>query len=49
MSLRKAGLENGKSLRAFNVIDDFNREVLNITIETSLTSSRILKELNQLI
>ena len=29
------GLLGGKSFRAFNVIDDFNREILNITIDTS--------------
>lgn len=32
-----------------NVINDYNREALNITIDTSLTSKRVIKQLNQLI
>ena len=43
------GLLHGKSFRAFNVIDDFNREILNITIDTSLTSKRVVRELNQVV
>lgn len=49
MDFMHDGLINGKSFRSFNVIDDFNREVLNITIDTSLTSLRIIRELNKLI
>jgi putative transposase len=43
------GLLHGKSFRAFNVIDDFNREILNITIDTSLTSKRVIRELNRVV
>jgi len=43
------GLFQGKPFRAFNVIDDFNREVLTINIDTSLTSLRVIRELNKLI
>ena len=31
-------LANGKTLRTLNIIDDFNREVLSITVDTSLPS-----------
>lgn len=43
------GLLNGKTFRSFNVIDDFNREVLGITIDTSLTSRRIIRELDRIV
>jgi putative transposase len=43
------GLISGKAFRSFNVLDDFNREALNITIDTSLTSKRVIRELNTLI
>jgi putative transposase len=49
MDFMHDGLDNGKSFRAFNVIDDFNREILNITIDTSLTSERVVRELKQLV
>ena len=42
-------LENGKSVRSLNIIDDFNREILNITIDTSLPSARVVSQLEQLI
>lgn len=42
-------LENGKSVRIFNIIDDFNREILNITIDTSLPSAKVMSQLEQLI
>lgn len=42
-------LSNGISFRSFNVIDDFNREALNLTIDTSLPSKRIIRELDKLI
>ena len=42
-------LQNGKTIRTLNVIDDFNREVLSITIDTSLPSRRVIMELNKLI
>lgn len=49
MDFMHDGLINGKSFRCFNVIDDFNREALNITLDTSLTSQRVIRELDILI
>jgi putative transposase len=43
------GLFQGQPFRAFNIIDDFNREVLSIAIGTSLTSQRVIRELTKLI
>jgi putative transposase len=49
MDFMHDGLFQGKPFRSFNVIDDFNREVLTIAIDTSLTSQRVIRELNKLI
>ena len=43
------GLIGGKPFRSFNVIDEFNRESLNITLDTSLPGPRIIRELDKLI
>ncbi len=42
-------LENKRRFRAFNVIDDYNREALHVEIDYSLTSNRIVWVLNHLI
>lgn len=42
-------LENGKKVRSLNVIDDFNREVLQLSIDTSLPSTKVVSRLEELI
>ena len=42
-------LDNKRRFRAFNVIDDYNRESLHIEIDFSLTSNRVVWVLNHLI
>ena len=42
-------LVNGKTIRTLNVIDDFNREALSITVDTSLPAVRVIRELNKLL
>lgn len=42
-------LENGNSVRSLNIIDDFNREILQISIDTSLPSAKVISKLEELI
>jgi putative transposase len=42
-------LSNGTKFRTFNVIDDYNREILHIEANYSLKSSRIIWVLNHLV
>jgi putative transposase len=42
-------LSDGRSFRAFNVIDDFNREGLGIDIDFSLPTERVIRALDQII
>ena len=42
-------LSCGRSIRLFNVIDDFNREGLGIEVDFSLPSQRVVRALNQII
>jgi putative transposase len=42
-------LDDGRAIRLFNVLDDFNREALAIEIDFSLLSERVIRALNQLI
>lgn len=38
----------GRSFRTFNVTDDFNREVVHIEIDTSITSQRLVRLFEQI-
>ena len=42
-------LQDGRTFRLFNVIDDFNREALSIEIDLSLPSTRVIRTLKQII
>ena len=42
-------LADGRSIRLFNVIDDFNREGLGIEVDFSLPSERVVRSLDQII
>lgn len=42
-------LADGRSIRLFNVIDDFNREGLCIEVDFSLPSERVIRALDQII
>lgn len=42
-------LEDGRSFRLLNVMDDFNRESLAIEVDTSLPSLRVIRVLERLI
>lgn len=42
-------LQDGRSFRLFNVIDDHNREVLGMEVDFSLPSERVIRALNQII
>ena len=42
-------MEDGRTFRLFNVMDDFNREALAIEIDFSLPSERVIRALRNLI
>ena len=42
-------LSVGRTLRTFNVIDDYNREALCIDIDLSLTAKRIIRTLERVL
>lgn len=42
-------IADGRSIRVFNVIDDFNREALGIEVDFSLPSERVIRTLKQII
>jgi len=42
-------LASSKTIRTLNIIDDVNREVLSISVETSLPASLVIKELENLL
>ena len=41
-------LGNGKRFRAFNVIDDFNREALAVEIDTGISAQGVMRILDQI-
>lgn len=49
MDFMQDRLTNGRKIRTFNLIDDFNREVLAIEIDTSLSGERVTRVLQQVI
>ena len=42
------GLWDGRRFRTFNVIDDFNREVLAVEIDTGISAVRVVRILDQI-
>ena len=42
-------LADGRSIRLFNVVDDFNREGLGIEVDFSLPAERVIRALDQII
>ncbi|MFV0201755.1 hypothetical protein OBJ99_13050 [Empedobacter falsenii] len=45
MDFMQDALQNGKKVRSLNILDDFNREILAIAVDTSLPSGRVVREL----
>ena len=41
-------LADGRSIRTFNVLDEYNREVLGIEIDTSLPAQRVIRALDDI-
>lgn len=48
MDFMSDGLLCGRSFRSFNVIDDYNREGLHVTLDTSINRKRVIRELGKL-
>lgn len=40
-------LDDGRTFRLFNVIDDFNRKAIGMEIDFSLPSERVIRELKK--
>ncbi len=49
MDFMSDSLIDGRTLRTFNVIDDYNREGLGIDVDLSLPSLRVIRSLEQII
>jgi len=42
-------LEDGRAFRLLNVVDNFNREAINMAVDFSLPSELVIRELKQII
>jgi putative transposase len=49
MDFMSDSLKDSRSLRMFNVVDDFNREYLTIDVDFSLPTKRVIRSLEQII
>jgi putative transposase len=49
MDFMSDSLQDGKSFRSFNVIDDYNRESLCIDVDYSLPAARVIRSLEPVI
>jgi putative transposase len=49
MDFMSDSLADGRPLRTFNVLDDYNREALGIDVDLSLPSLRVIRSLEQII
>lgn len=49
MDFMSDALTDGRKFRVLNIVDDFNREVLSIEIDTSLPAQRVVRVLEQLV
>ena len=49
MDFMSDGLSDGRKIRTFNVIDDYNREALGIEVDFSLPAARVIRSLEQVI
>ncbi|AHF01117.1 integrase [Thiomicrospira aerophila AL3] len=49
MDFMSDSLQDGRSIRTFNVIDDYNREALCIDVDFSMPSQRVIRSLEQVV
>ena len=49
MDFMSDSLENGRSFRVLNVVDDFSREALAMEVDTSITGQRVSRVLDRLV